>query len=386
MNKKLNKNINKTIVFWGTYDKGKPRVRILIDGLKRQGMNIIECHTDVWSGIEDKSQIKEFANKLKKIVSIIISYPYLIYQYLRTPKHKAVIISYMGQFDILIIWFFAKLRGVPIIWDIFISLYDTVVIDRQLIKKKSILAIFLYLIEWLGIRAATKAFMDTKTHAEYIEGIYGLNNSTINHVFVGAELEKFKEPIEKIKKNRRFTVLFYGQFIPLHGIDTIVNAAKILEDSGEQISWKLIGKGQEQPQIDALIKKLKIKSIKRISWVPYEELARQIYQADVCLGIFNSKGKATRVIPNKVFQILATGKPLITGDTPAIRELLKNEQAVHLIQPDNPELLAKTILHLKNNLANTTQKDKIYNHLYAIGAKEVGAQFINSINLNCREK
>lgn len=369
------KNINKTVVFWGTYDKGKPRVRILISGLKLQGMNVIEYHTDIWSKIEDKSQVKGFANQLRKIVSIIKSYPYLIYQYLRAPKHKAVIVGYMGQFDILIIWLFAKLRKVPIIWDIFISLYDTVVIDRQLIKKKSIFAIILYMIEWLGVRAATKTFMDTKTHAEYIEDLYGLNHGEINHVLVGTELDKFKKPIEKIKKNRNFTVLFYGQFIPLHGLDTIVNAAKILEDSGEQLSWILIGKGQEQPRIDALIAKLKIKSIKRISWIPYEKLVKQIYQADVCLGIFNSMGKATRVIPNKVFQILATGKPLITGDTPAIRELLKNEQGVHLIQPNNPELLAKTILNIKKNYNKTTDP-KVKKNYYSIGSKEIGEQFI----------
>jgi glycosyltransferase involved in cell wall biosynthesis len=139
-----------------------------------------------------------------------------------------------------------------------------------------------------------------------------------------------------------YTVLFYGQFIPLHGIDTIIRAARILEDN--DVRWILIGKGQEEQKISALLAEHPLEKVKWIPWVPYEELIGWIASAQVCLGIFDAGGKASRVIPNKVFQILAAGKPLITRDSPAIRELVSPEDpGVCLIPPNDPERLAAAV-------------------------------------------
>jgi len=367
----------KNIIFWGTYDKGKPRVRLLIDGLKLQGVNVIECHIDIWSGVEDKSQLKGIKAKIKKIISLLIAYPKLICRYFKLPEHKIVVISYMGQFDILIFWLINRIKKKKIIWDLFISLYDTVVCDRQLASPKSLLGRFLFYLEWLGVRAANTVFMDTKTHAEYIENLYGLDKDIVKRVFVGAESDKFKQ-IQLVDKNEIFTVLFYGQFIPLHGIETIISAAKIFENNTEDCQWVIIGKGQEKEKIDKFIDTLKIKSIKRILWVSYEDLIYHIAEANVCLGIFNKKGKANRVIPNKVYQILSGGKPLITADTPAIREVLKETELIKLVNPGDSEDLASAILKVKNYL----EIHKNASRPIIIDADIVGKQFIRLISIN----
>ena len=46
------------VVLWGTCDTGKPRVRILIEGLRANGVEVVEIRADPWRGIEDKSQVK----------------------------------------------------------------------------------------------------------------------------------------------------------------------------------------------------------------------------------------------------------------------------------------------------------------------------------------
>ena len=45
------------VVFWGTFDLGKPRNRILLRGLREAGAEVLVCHTPVWSGVEDKSRL-----------------------------------------------------------------------------------------------------------------------------------------------------------------------------------------------------------------------------------------------------------------------------------------------------------------------------------------
>jgi glycosyltransferase involved in cell wall biosynthesis len=65
--------------------------------------------------------------------------------------------------------------------------------------------------------------------------------------------------------------------------------------------------------------------------------------ADVCLGIFGTSAKAQRVIPNKVYDALACARPVITADTPAIRELLQPDDQVIVCPPGDPESLADAI-------------------------------------------
>lgn len=328
------------IVFWGTYDLGKPRVRIMLRGLRENGVEVIECHRDIWKGTEDKSQLY-WQKKMRIAGRWLLAYPFLILCYLKQPKHDLVIVGYLGHLDVLVLWFFAKLRGTPVVWDVFLSLYDTVVRDRKLFRPGSVPARLLYGLEWIASRASSLVLLDTATHATYFGERYKIPAEKLAYVFVGVEPEFF--PYREPQTQSAFvTVLFYGQFIPLHGIETIVEAARELED--RPIKWIMIGQGQEGLKISKILALKPLASLLWIPWVPYHELSAWIAQADICLGIFGKSGKASRVIPNKVFQVLASGKPLITGDTPAIRELLSPEmEGVYLIPVGDAHALADTV-------------------------------------------
>jgi glycosyltransferase involved in cell wall biosynthesis len=84
-------------------------------------------------------------------------------------------------------------------------------------------------------------------------------------------------------------------------------------------------------------------------WIPKDELASYLGRAGVCLGVFGQREKTQRVIPCKIFDYLAMAKPLITADTPAIRELLTHGENAYLCPIGNPQALATQILQLKNN-------------------------------------
>jgi putative addiction module CopG family antidote len=79
-----------------------------------------------------------------------------------------------------------------------------------------------------------------------------------------------------------------------------------------------------------------------------DALRAQIAAADVCLGIFGDSAKAGRVIPNKVFQILSVGKPLITRDSEGIRELVDDDSpGVYLVPPADPTALLGAIARFR---------------------------------------
>lgn len=385
MTRRRNKNNRKLrVVFWGTYDLGKPRVRLLLRGARSVGIEVIECHSHVWKDVRDKSQLPGLRTKILYILHLLSVYPSLVWRYFFLPPHDAVIIGYMGHLDVIIIWPFSRLRNVPVIWDAFLSLYDTVVNDRQIVSKSSPMAWLLYFLEFVACRAADKIFLDTKAHACYFERLFNIRPNTIGRVYVGAESNIFtvsKDTIFENSKEKHFTVLFYGQFIPLHGIDIIIEAAKKVELLGEAIQWKIIGQGQEEKHIDKLINDLEVKSIERILWVPYDKLAKLIKESNICLGIFGTSEKAKRVIPNKVYQILAVNRPLITGHTPAICELLEKtpnaSSYIHLIPCGDADALASSVLKVKSSQTNVSGKDYNSKSFPAIGEIEVGKELQN---------
>lgn len=370
------------ILCWGTYDTTKPRARILLEGLRLAGAQVKECHADIWRGIEDKSQVHGWRQRASILLRWLFSYPRLAWRLARHPKPDLILVGFPGVLDMLVAAPIARMRGVPLVWDMFMSLYDTVVVDRKLLKPSSVSARLLRRLERFAFRRAKLVFLDTQTHARHVEQTLGFPPRSADAVWVGVETVHFsaspaRAPAVRQQRNPHETrVLFYGQFIPLHGIETIIEAARLI--SNEPVHWHLVGRGQEAARIKALLDRQPLPSLTWDAWVPYDQLHRLIDEADVCLGIFGTSGKAASVIPNKVFQILAVGKPLITRDSDAIRELLHHEPpCVSLVRPGDPAALAQAV---RAFAASGHVPARCHAEVTgAIDAKAIGRQCVNLI-------
>lgn len=311
------------VVLWGTCDTGKPRVRILRDGLRANGVEVIECHAPVWSGIEDKSQIAGPWRWARLLARILLSYPVLLWRYMRLPRHDWVLLAYPAIPDIFVLRLFAWLRRTPIAMDWFLSAYDTVVLDRRLVGPRHPLALLLWLAEAAAVRLADRPFLDTRAHAARLESLFRLRAGRCGRVWVGVEDDVFHGAAPDVAEKHDGAarqVLFYGQFIPLHGATTIIEAARLVRDM--PVEWTLIGRGQDDARVRAMLDSTPLPRLRWREWVDYGDLLGHIRAADLCLGIFGTSEKAASVIPNKVFQALAAGAPVATRDSPAMRELL----------------------------------------------------------------
>lgn len=372
-------NDHGALVFWGTYDLGKPRVRLLLEGARRAGFDVLECHAEVWSGVEDKSQLSGW-RRITRALRWCAAYPGLLLRYCRLPRHRSVVVPYLGQVDVLLLWPIARWRGARIYFDAFLSLYDTVVHDRRLVSPRSPVAATLWLLEALACRAADRVFCDTDAHARYFESTFRLPSRSVMRVPVGAEEEFRAPPLEaEAKAGLPFTVLFYGQFIPLHGLETVVRAAALLAAEGVAVRWRLVGQGQEAERIDALLAELGLvdgptPTVERVAWIPYADLAQELQRADLCLGIFGAGAKASRVIPNKVFQVIAARRPLITADTPAAREWLHPSRYLRLVPAADPEALAVAVAQIRALPRQPAEVRRDLALVPAIFADDVGRQ------------
>ena len=311
------------ICYFGMYDPDYPRNRVMLRGLQENGHQVLECQSRA-KGFKKYQELYKKHRKLKN-------------------QYDVVIVGFPGQ---TIVPFAKFLTSKKIIFDAFSSHYGGYIIDRGYHSKLSLHAIYYWFIDWLSCMLADEVLLDTKAHIDYFCSTLKFSKSFFKRVFVSSD-DKVFYPRET-QKSDKFIVYFHGTYIPLQGIEYIVRSAKILE-SHQDIKFNLIGKGQTYSKVQNLAKKLKVNNIKFIDPVKYEELPNYISQADIVLGIFGKTKKASIVIPNKVYEALAMRKPVITQESPAIKELLTDRENVLLCRPADAQDLADKILELKDN-------------------------------------
>jgi glycosyltransferase involved in cell wall biosynthesis len=74
----------------------------------------------------------------------------------------------------------------------------------------------------------------------------------------------------------------------------------------------------------------------------------KIASADLGLGFFNAaSGRVSRVIANKVYELMSLGIPVLTADSQGMREQFTHREHVFLCEPGSAEALCSAIKELK---------------------------------------
>lgn len=259
------------------------------------------------------------------------------------------------------------LQRKPIILDAYISTYDTLCEERRRFRPRSLGG---YLARWLdhySLQVAARVITDTRIHASYFKDIFNIPEGKFLTVYVGCDEALFypREAVS-VATEEHFEVFYYGAFLPLQGIEVIVQAAALLRDRPE-IHFTIGGDGMRRPAIERMISDLGLTNISLVGWISLEQLPRFIARASLCLGgHFSTVPKARRVISTKTFQFIAMRKPTIVGDNPAIRELFVPGENIFAIPMGDPIALAEAI----RNLAD----DSALRHRLASGGYEVFQQ------------
>jgi len=316
----VEKNVlaGRTIVFYGTADPAAPRNRQTIERLKREEAVVLYCVSPLLPFRGDGSRILKgpLMIALFSLKAFFAELTLLVTFLFRFRKTRDVLIGTMGHLDVLFFWPVKKMAGMHLTFDPLVSLYDTVVLDRKLLKPRSFLARILHRIDRLAFSIADEILIDTHAHRDFLVREFGVEHGKFTVIPLYAS--SIFQPMHVPKNPAHFVVLFHGKFIPLHGFEKVLRAMAIIERSDEgRIVLKIAGSGQTEPAMRRLAVKLKLTNIEWLGWVPYEELPALINASDLCLGAFGDSEKARRVIPHKIWEALACGKRVISQKLPS---------------------------------------------------------------------
>lgn len=185
----------------------------------------------------------------------------------------------------------------------------------------------------------------------------------------GVDLNKFNITVNKIELRKKFNlpadkkiVMYAGHLYTWKGVQTLVETEKFLSDD---ILIVFVG-GTEFDLNNFKIKNNELFTHKKILFLGHlapREIPEILTSAD-CLVLPNSAEEIRSekyTSPLKMFEYMASGKPVVASDLPSIREIL-NEKNATFFKPDDSKDLAEKIKDVLNNLQLAEKK--------AIQAKE----------------
>lgn len=264
---------------------------------------------------------------------------------LAASRYDLVVVGFYGHLLMLLV---SRLSRRPILFDAFLSTYDTLCFDRNVCAPDSPPGRLAFWLDRTTSSRADRVLLDTDLHADYFQTTFGIPRERLRALPVGCNESVFY-PRSVTKGDNTTRVLFYTTYLPLHGVLTVIHAASQVR-AERRLCFTLLGAGPELAEARRLAKALRADNVIFAPPVPLTSLPDHIAAADIVLGgHFGTSAKANRVIPGKLYQILALGRPLIAGDTPANRTLLTEGVQARLCPPANPEALAAAVLELHHD-------------------------------------
>jgi glycosyltransferase involved in cell wall biosynthesis len=300
-----------TACLFGTYDRGHSANRLLAWALAGAGFATEELHEPLWEHTGHKDARYFGGRSLARLAQRWVRAAGRLSRAWRERRDgpaPLVVAGFGGQLDVLLAARVCRPRR-ALLFVPLVSLTETLVEDRRRFPTGGLRACGVAALDRATLRAADLVLADTAAHAEYLQELAGPRARIATWHF-GVEPE-FVTPVTHPVSPRR--VLFYGHFLPLHGVVTILGAAARLGDLAA--------------------------------------LPGELASAAVALGVFGAGRKAAMVVPNKVYQAAAAGRPLVTRDGPALREVL--EPGVHCLAcpPGDAGALAAAVLRLLDDPA-----------------------------------
>jgi len=281
-------------LYYGTYDPEHPRNVNAIAALRDAGVEVVERQATVRrTGVRGAMNV--FAAESRLLV----------------PRHRdfdVLIVGYPGHFDVPRA---RRLAGTkPLIFDAVLSLEDELIAVRRRFRPRSTAATMLRAVDLRALRLPDLVVCGTDTEGRFLQT---LGARRVASVFLGANEELYRHPWSPTYP---FTAV---HFASPHATDPSIDVVRAAADLVD-VPVRVVVPGEIAP----------------------DDLGIAVAHAGIVLASFRD----SRAIPPPVFDALATGAPVITADTEAARELLRDGESALLVPPNDPAALAEAIRRL----------------------------------------
>lgn len=321
------------------------------------------------------------ANFLQKIFAIF----HLIEFWLKAPFTDIIYLPPMNTRFIQPAVWAAKILNKKLIVEMYISLYDTLVRDRNTIKDGTQKAKAVRDQDILALSEADYIIHTAKHELSYWGKLLA-TNIDYQKVFIAPLCHNVSTLVhQRIQPDGEFRICWWGTFIPLHGLDNILLAMKILKE--QKLNFTLNLFGVEHPLFAEYIEKIQAHELnenvllrKDLTFAQGTLPTYLIDNCDLALGIFGNTDKADNTIPNKLVEALAMGIPTLTMNSSALKEFFTPEDVWTCER--SPTQIAAAIMAIANRTAQPVNwqqtRQKVLNTFSIARYQEVVSQVLEA--------
>jgi len=324
----------------GAFDPDYPRHQIIHTGLERVGVEVVSA-------------------VLSRRQSTLRLVPQVFRRWRDARRCDVILIPAFNQLLAPFVYLLGVIVRRPVVVDYMVGLTDAAIEERD--QPASRRAAVYRMVDRFNVQRMT-SLTDTKAHrAEFARLLaspphavsrpvpprYGVERGSGGEALpnmrvlpVGVYDDWFNP--QPLPTNDPLLVQFFGSYIPFHGLDVILQAAVCLRHN-PHMRFELIGRGQTYTATRQRAESMNLTNVTFVDPIPSRELPARVAQADICLGVFGARSKTDYVVPNKVFQCMAVGRPVITGESAALRECFTPGQDVITIPSGNAAALVAAI-------------------------------------------
>ena len=187
------------------------------------------------------------------------------------------------------------------------------------------------------------------------EGIVsaGVPDEKVTVIPNASDLDLFRPDIdgsaqrERLGLGDRFAAVYFGAMGLANGLDYVIEGARILAERGkDQIVLVLHGAGGKRAELQKMARDFKLTNVIFSDLVPDKtEVARIVAGCNVCMTIYRAAKEHTWS-PNKMFDALAAGKPVVINVPGWLGETIESNNCGRSLDPHSPQALADALEEL----------------------------------------
>lgn len=293
-------------------------------------------------------------------LSAIFTHYFEIERIIKEEKINAIVL-YSVPTNGLQCLFLAKKYNIPVIYRSIDVLHQ--LIDNWFLSKVT------YSLEKIVYKYVDKIIVLTPKLLDYVVEM-GANNSKVELLLIGVDTTKFHSVIDStaLRKNIGISendkvIIFMGTLFDFSRMDQYIEQFPNILRVIPEAKLLIVGGGDLLEKLRKLVvdRGLQGKVI-LTGFQPYDMMPQYINIADVCINPFQINGITKDVLPNKILQYLACGKPVISTPLPGLLSVIPDEKYGIVYSTDIPEMIQATIdlLKSKDRLIQLGQNASIY--------------------------
>jgi glycosyltransferase involved in cell wall biosynthesis len=155
----------------------------------------------------------------------------------------------------------------------------------------------------------------------------------------------------------KFVALYAGAHGMSNDLGVVLNAAKILQGkpAASNIQIVFLGDGKEKPVLQQQAKDFRLSNVSFLPSVPKNEMPTVLAGADVCIAILKPLDEYRTTYPNKVFDYMAAGRPVILAIDGVIRQVVESANCGLYTEPGNAAEVANAIFNLSMDIKKSRE-------------------------------